>query len=115
MTNFWQGLEEFNKFAEQKNNDIEFRLYYDNDGNPLFYTTEKLEGNFVIIDNETYSRGDYQNIKVKDGKILQKNPLDSAKLVKHDSEGFCCNTKDISIIDETNNGQRWKLKTHEYS
>lgn len=114
MTNFWQGLDQFN---QKKLNpiEIEFRLYYDQCGYPLFYTTEKVDGNFIIVDHETYTRGDYQNIKVKNRRITQRNPLDSMKLVKDESEGTCCLSNDVSLIDNTKKGQYWKLKTHEYS
>jgi hypothetical protein len=113
MTNFWQGLEEFNQ-QENETVEVEFRLYYNEHGYPLFYTTEKADGEYVIVDQETYARGDYQNIKVNNGYILQRSPTDSVKLVPHDTEGTCCNTNDITLIDDTKTGQYWKIKTHEY-
>jgi len=113
MTNFWQGLEEF-KQHQHKLVEVEFRLYYNKYGYPLFYTTEKVDGDYVIVDRETYTRGDYQNIKVDNGRILQRSPTDSLKLVPHDSEGTCCNANDITLIGESKNGQYWKIKTHEY-
>jgi len=113
MTNFWQGLENFNQNKSEPF-EVEFRLYYNDHGYPLFYTTEQVQGNYIVIDQETYVRGDYQNIKVSDGRILQRSPSDSVKLVPHDSEGTCCNKNDITLIDDTKKGQYWKLKTHEY-
>ncbi len=46
----------------------EFRLYYDENGNVLFYTCEKPMGNFIIVSSQVYfeSRVD---LKVIDGKI----------------------------------------------
>jgi hypothetical protein len=35
----------------------EFRLYYDEKGNVICYTCEKLEGNYVIIDAQTFAEG----------------------------------------------------------
>lgn len=113
MTNFWQGLEEFEQ-QETKPVEIEFRLYYNKHGYPLFYSTEDLSGNYIVIDHNTYIRGDYQNIKVKDGRILQRNPADSTKLIHDDSAGTCCFKNDVTLIDNTGQGQYWKLKTHEY-
>jgi len=113
MTNFWQGLESFNS-EDTSPSKIEFKLYYDDNGLPLFYSTENENGNYIVIDHETYSRGDYNNIKVKDGKILQRSPLDSTKLIKSDTEGVSCHKNDVSIIEDTNTGQYWKLKTYEY-
>lgn len=113
MTNFWQGLEEFNQ-QKTKSTEIEFRLYYDEDGHPLFYTTENVNGNYIKVDQDTYNLGDYQNIKIVNGQILQRSPIDSNKLILSESEGTCCHKNDITLIDDTKIGQYWKIKTHEY-
>jgi len=113
MTNFWQGLDAFNA-QEPERLDVEFKLYYDECGSPLFYTTENEKGNYIVVDQKTYSQGDYVNIKVKNGKILRKCPSDSKKLIKSDKEGVRCHRSDVSIIDDTNHGQYWKLKLYEY-
>jgi hypothetical protein len=46
----------------------EFRLYYDERGCVLFYTCEKPEGNYIVIDSNTYAQG-RPDVRVVDGKI----------------------------------------------
>ena len=114
MTNFWQALEEFNN-QTASDPKIEYRLYYKDDGSPDFYSTEDLPGKYIVIDYDTYLCGDYRNIKVKDGKILRKNPLDSTKLVQSNFEGTPCHSSDVSLVKHsTKTVKYWKLKTHEY-
>ena len=47
---------------------VEFRLYYNDDGSVKHYTCEKLDGDYIIIDQQTYSEM-RMDIRVKDGKI----------------------------------------------
>lgn len=52
---------------EGKSGNIEYRLYYDDKGNVLFYTCEKPEGKFIKVDSQTYSEMRY-DIRIIDGK-----------------------------------------------
>jgi len=113
MTNFWQGLETFVSEKNEKKQ-VEFRLYYDKTGNPLFYTTDAEDGEYIIVDRETYVRADYTNIKIRNGKIMQKHQLDSTKLIQHESEGTRTHVSDVSIVEDEKSGQYWKVKTYEY-
>jgi hypothetical protein len=93
----------------------EFRLYYDDKGKVLFYTCDKPEGQYIVIDANTFAQG-RPDIRVVDGKIgsLESGAVVS-KLVLHD-EGKLCATEDISIVvDETYDGKtnKWKLITYE--
>lgn len=114
MTSFWQAVENIGDHSSN-NQEVEFRLYYDKLGVPLFYTTENEIGEYITVDRVTYAQADYTNIRVRDGKIVQKSPVESSKLVKsNNAEGVCCVVNDVSIVDDKQTGQYWKLKTHEY-
>lgn len=86
----------------------EFRLYYDKHGNVLFYTCEKPEGDYIVIDALAYAEA-RPDVKVIDGKIVRdyQNVLVS-KLYPSDT-GVMCELEDISIVT-TKNGQCWQLK-----
>lgn len=93
----------------------EFRLYYDDKGKVLFYTCDKPEGKYIVIDADTFAQG-RPDIRVVDGKIAS---FDSgavvSKLVLND-EGITCASEDISIVvDDTYDGKtnKWKLITYE--
>ena len=53
--------------------DIEFRLYYDDDGKVLFYTCEKPEGKYITIDRLTFAQA-RPDLRVIDGKLSNINP-----------------------------------------
>ena len=93
----------------------EFRLYYDDKGNVLFYTCEKLEGDYIVIDAKTFAEG-RPDVKVINGKILRNNSNAVVSKLTEDVEGIICPEEDISIIvDSDYNGKtiNWKLKTYE--
>ena len=95
-------------------NSLEYRLYYDEHGKVLFYTCEKPEGNYIIIDNQTFSEM-RMDVRVIDGKISKVIPGMIVQKLKPDSEGQLTAESDISIIvgDGYPEQQKWKLHTYE--
>lgn len=92
----------------------EFRLYYDDAGKVLFYSCEKPEGNFIVIDAATYAAG-RPDVRVIDGKISTVVPsLVVSKLMPGD-EGISCADEDVSILvnDSYNKKKKWKLTVYE--
>ena len=92
----------------------EFRLYYDERGNVLFYTCEKPTGNYVIIDADTYAQG-RPDLKVIDGKIAGAIAGSIVSKLVPNIDGTCCSSEDLSIIVDSShtNITKWKLKTYE--
>jgi hypothetical protein len=93
----------------------EFRLYYDEAGRVICFTCEKLEGNYVVVDSDTFAQS-RPDLRVIDGK-LSTHITGSivSKLIKS-SVGERCAAEDISIlVDEAYSGDitRWELKTYE--
>jgi hypothetical protein len=94
----------------------EFRLYYDDKGHVLFYTCEKPEGNYVVVDALTYAQA-RPDIRIVDGRIstVTQGSVVS-KLVESIDEGVECYIEDVSIIvpqDTKIKTTKWKLKTYE--
>lgn len=93
----------------------EFRLYYDDGGKVLFYTCEKLEGNYIVIDAATYAQG-RPDIRVIDGKISTVQSHAVISKLMPDTIGTLCALEDLSIIVDENSEvekQYWKLNTYE--
>lgn len=95
--------------------EVEFRLYHDDMGNLLFYTCEKPEGQYIVIDRQTYveARPDW---RVVDGKLVKIVPgTIISKLKPNDDEGTECAVDDITIVVDKNfiNKQKWKLDSYE--
>lgn len=95
---------------------VEFRLYYDSEGNVLFYTCDKPEGNFITVDKETFAAAN-PHVRVINGKISRASVNQMfCKLVPDDIDGILCAADDISlIIDESDDVEstRWKFKVYE--
>ena len=95
---------------------IEFRLYYDDKGKVVCYTCEKLEGNYIVIDAQTYAIG-RPDIRVVDGKISTVAPSAIVtKLMIDEIIGTECTYEDVSIVVDssyTGKKQKWKLDIHE--
>lgn len=95
---------------------IEFRLYYDDKGKVICYTCEHLEGNYIVIDAETYASG-RPDVRVIDGKISTVAPSAIVtKLIADEHDGTECAYEDVSIVVDssyTGKKQKWKLDIHE--
>lgn len=94
----------------------EFRLYYDDQGKVLFYTCEKPEGNYIIVDAITFAAA-RPDVRVVDGKLSTVNSnLVIAKLMPDADEGIECALEDISIVASSKDKikkQKWKLNVYE--
>ena len=93
----------------------EFRLYYDEAGRVLFYTCDKPDGNYIVIDAATFAQG-RPDIRVIDGKISTVSRGSIVSRLAPGSDGLACAFDDISVIvDDTYPDMiiHWKLKTYE--
>jgi hypothetical protein len=93
----------------------EFRLYYDDKGKALFYSCEKPEGNYIVIDATTYAIGK-PDVRVIDGKISTVTPEAVVSKLMPSDEGVTCTEEDISIVVDDNYTEKtikWKLTTYE--
>jgi hypothetical protein len=109
MDAFWQAANAHNWTPPEVRQ--EFRLYYDNTGNVLYYSMEDLPGTFLVIDRITFDQQRF-DIRVKDGKIVKLNHPASWKLAPADA-GTACHPQDITIVVDNNaeNKQHWEVKT----
>ena len=103
MTNFWDALDQADQ--TQTTVDLEYRLYYNDLGEVLFYTTEDEPGAYIVVDKAIYDAGRSDNTVV-DGKLVEPTQYVYRKLVPSIMPDL--NT-DVSIITDAN----WKLKRYE--
>ena len=87
----------------------ELRLYYDDRGQVVTYTCEKLEGNYIVIDALTFAEA-RPDVRVVDGKVIRPGSGAVISRLYPDKIGVLCEAEDVSIITEAD-GQYWKLKT----
>ena len=100
----------FNQRTDQV--EIEYRLYYDEQGWPLFYSTERVEGNYVVIDRQTYLDSP-KHIRIVDGKIKRIKVLFGKKLVPAE-QGQACDSTDVCVIvADQSPSKKWAIKHEE--
>lgn len=88
----------------------EFRLYHDEQGQPLFYSMEDLPGRYICIDAITFAEGRY-DLRVVDGQIRRPKRARSSK-IKPSEDGVPCHHTNAMIIDSRSH-TFWKLQNHE--
>jgi len=106
--------EEFISFVYTPPPPVEFRLYYGEDGKVITYTCEKLEGNYIIVDAQTFAEA-RPDVQVVDGKVTRIVPKVMISKLKPSTQGTLTYKDDISLIakEETTETQYWKLTSHE--
>lgn len=97
---------------------LEYRVYYDDTGTIITYTTDKLEGKYLIIDRETYSHANHQLFIINNRLVDNRRKRALAKLSKTDKSdtGFKCSKYDINIIIDNDNTEvnHWEETIYEY-
>jgi len=101
MTNFWQALDQIQPAVGSVK--LEYRLYYNDLGEPLFYSTDNEPGNYITVDKETYDTGRY-DVRVSNDRLIKPAQYIYQKLIPV-TLGI-----DVSIVLP---GQTWKLKRYE--
>lgn len=89
---------------------LEFRLYHDEQGQPLFYSMEDLPGRYICIDADTFAQGRY-DLRVVDGQIRRAQQSRPGK-IKPSLEGVACHATNAMIVDPTSSSY-WKLQNYE--
>lgn len=102
-------LEVFNNLEPWQPPVVFWRLYYDDTGNPLFYTQEDKPGNYIDVTPEQYQRASMQ-VRVKTGKLVELTNKRFKKLMPGET-GTPCYPTDVSIVVlPENEHQCWRLK-----
>ena len=103
---FWNALE----WPQERT--IHYRLYYNDAGEPLFYSHEDQPGKYIDVTPEQFALGDLQ-VRVVDGVLKPRKKPAPPKLVPSD-RGTPCHPNDVAVVVSTQEEhQRWKLKLHE--
>jgi hypothetical protein len=84
------------------------RLYYNDQGLPLFFSQEELSGNYINVDAETFFNPP-THIRVIDGKLTIIDTCVVTRLTLTNF-GVACHPHDISIVVEENlPNKKWNL------
>lgn len=89
-----------------------FRLYYDADGFPLFYSMENQPGTYIEITPEQYHRNN-SNVRVRDGRLVEVTWTTTTKLVPGNAGSPCHPDNVAVIVAEDQPHTRWSKQTYE--
>lgn len=91
-----------------------YRLYYNDQGLPLFYSMEDLPGNYIELTLEQYRLSD-SNVRVRQGKLVAVTWTTSECLERTDT-GTPCHPDNIAIVVRPEQPhQCWSKRTYEQS
>ena len=94
----------------------EFRLYYDKNGKPLYYTCEQLEGTYIVVNAQTYAEGRY-DVRVIDGKIANTSEFVYTQKLIPSSTGYTCAKENVNIVaskEYVGETITWDVKNYEH-
>jgi hypothetical protein len=93
----------------------EFRAYYDETGRVTMYTCEKPEGQYIVVDAQTYAASPLDMI-VLNGELVRPLPKQTVHKLMPAVQGQSCAKQDVSIVvgaKFTGETQNWKMVTYE--
>lgn len=88
-----------------------WRLYYNEQGEPVTYSMEDLPGTYIEVDAETFARSPF-NVRVKDNKLIELTK--AVHKLMPSSTGVPCHPDNVAIVVSDNQPhQRWSMKIYE--
>ena len=107
--NFW---EVFSKLEPWLPPVVFWRLHYDDQGYPLFYTMEHKPGNYIDVTPEQFQRANMR-VRVRDEKLIELNTNPIKKKIPAET-GTPCYLTDVSIVVSVEEPhQCWRIATNE--
>lgn len=80
---------------------INYRLYYNDRGQPLFYTMEDLPGNYIEVDKDLYLRSP-MNVRIQDLRVIEITPQPVFNKLKPSTTGTSCHPTNVSVVVDYN-------------
>ena len=90
-----------------------FRLYYNDQGNPIEYSHEDKPGNYIDVDPNTF-RDQPQDVRVVNNVLVKLPKRTLVKKITPNGLGICCSPNDVTVVVSSEQPHtRWSLKTNE--
>ena len=90
-----------------------YRLYYGEEGEPLFYSMEDKPGNYIDIDQATFNRASSQ-VRVVNGQLVSTSIHKTSRKLVPSTQGVACDPRDVCVVvDPEQTHTKWNVKTYE--
>jgi hypothetical protein len=96
----------------QKPPELVFKLYYDDTGKVITYTTEDLPGDFIVITPAQYAES-RSDVQVKNGQIIYTHIQTKVFKLEKNKHGRKCSKYDVSIVDDGIEVNQWEQVIYE--
>lgn len=107
--NFWQV---WNNLEPYEPPAVFWRLYYDKQGHPLFYSQEDRPGNYIDVTPEQYQRANMR-VRVRNGQLVELKTYSVAKLTPAET-GTPCHPSDVCVVvAESHEHTKWSRRVFE--
>ena len=92
---------------------IFFRLYYDENGNPIIYSMEEFSHNYIDVDPETFAHAPF-NVRVINGKLTYIDPMITVKKLQPADHGTACDPRDVCVVVNPDRSHiKWTIANNE--
>jgi hypothetical protein len=88
----------------------EYRVYYNDDGSIITYTTDNLSGRYLVITKEEYARADHTMVVI-DNKLYSKSDFRTISKYIKSGTGIKTSKYSINIIDNSEDSNCWEYVT----
>ena len=90
-----------------------FRLYYNDDGNPICYSMDELPHAYVELEPEVFHQNN-MNVRVVDGRPVFKRPATLVQKLQPAEYGTACDPRDVCVVVSADHpNQRWTIVENE--
>jgi hypothetical protein len=106
-------LEFWKTYQWPESKPVFYRLYHNNDGDPVVYSQEDLPGQYIEVTAEQYFEHSYR-VRVVDGKLIKQQPncITTKKLIPGKT-GTACHPASVAVVTTDNPNKKWKLKIYD--
>ena len=107
MSNFWKINKQYH--GVKAKTEWQYRLYYDDDGKVVKYSTDNEPGKYIVISKADYAQGRY-DVRVKNGQLEHLNKITQFQKLIPSEQGIETLVDDVTIIGT---GQHWETKYYD--
>jgi hypothetical protein len=93
--------------------EIEYRVYYDTDGKIITYTTEKIEGQYIVITAAQYAESRHDALIIDNQLIYTHRRTYVSKLEKNKTDGIKTSKYDMSVISTDDDSPYYTMRAYE--